>query len=59
MTANVQQIVLALQAALGVNIATGQIVLNINEGRLQSLETKSYRRFVTTKPIDTEHEKSA
>jgi hypothetical protein len=33
-----------LQAALGVAVRNGQIRLNLNEGRVQSFETRTFQR---------------
>jgi hypothetical protein len=41
---DVQELIEALQQRLGLSIWTGQILLNLNERTLQSVETKTYLR---------------
>ena len=48
---SIQRLVEALQAALGTHVICGQVTLNLSEGRLQSVETKTYQRVVA-KVID-------
>lgn len=48
---DVQAIVVQLQTALGTQIVAGTIVLNLNEGRLASVKTETYKRIDTDKPL--------
>ena len=41
---SVWELVAMLQTALGVRVVCGQLTLNVSEGRLQSVETKTYQR---------------
>lgn len=43
---NVAALVEQLQLALGVMVPCGSITLNLNDGRLQNVETKTYTRIV-------------
>lgn len=47
----VQELTDALQKTLGLSVVSGQIVLNLNESRVQSVETKTFQRL-TAKPLD-------
>jgi hypothetical protein len=42
MTPDLQQLVADLQRALGLSVTCGQIVLNLNERRVQSYEVKEH-----------------
>lgn len=42
----VESLVGQLQDALGLAIQCGAVTLNINEGRVQSVETREHRRLV-------------
>jgi hypothetical protein len=44
-----QELVRKLQIVLGTRIATGQVTLNLREGRLESFETKTYARLKATR----------
>jgi hypothetical protein len=46
-----QELVQLLQVALGLRVKTGQITLNLNSGRLETFETKTYARLVA-KAVD-------
>jgi len=47
MSADIQSLVASLQDALGIRIACGQITLNMNDGRIESVETKTKQRVTT------------
>ncbi len=42
---DIQAIVVQLQEALGLQISCGSIILNMNESKLQSVKTETYRRI--------------
>ncbi len=44
---DVASLMAALQAALGVNVACGQITLHMNDGRLEKVETRTFQRLPT------------
>ena len=46
MSTDIQSLVASLQDALGIRIACGQITLNMNDGRIESVETKTKSRIV-------------
>lgn len=50
MTADIQRLARALQAALGVAIVNGQITVNFNAGEAQSVETRTFRRLAKRVP---------
>lgn len=54
MTPDVQRLIVDLQVALGLQIVTGQITLNLADTRLQSVETKTYQRVAPKKIVDTQ-----
>ena len=51
-SSDVQRLVAALQEVLEIRIVTGQIVLHLNDSRLQQVETKTFRRIAATIQLD-------
>jgi len=55
MSADIQSLVASLQDALGIRIACGQITLNMNDGRIESVETKTKQRVPKAKRDSDAH----
>lgn len=52
MTPDLQRLVRELQVALETHVQCGQIVLNLNEGAVQSVEVTTKRRIVARRRED-------
>lgn len=48
----IQTLIAELQTALEVRMISGQIVLNFNESRLASVETKTFTRIAASSGVD-------
>lgn len=49
---SVQELADALQKALNLSVVSGQIVLNLTQSQVQSVETKTFQRIGPKKSLD-------
>jgi hypothetical protein len=54
MNPDISVLVAALLRALDIHIACGQITLNVNQGTVQSIETKTHVRLVSARQLTAE-----
>jgi hypothetical protein len=57
---DVSQLLAELQAALGISVTCGQITLNLADGTVQSIETRTHQRIVAhQKPVLVDKKRAA